>query len=87
MKETITLSVDKGLLEQFETVCAGLGLTVEEAVTMFFESVVQDKHILAEMIEDAENLAVYEESIAEFKKNPVTYPFGEPVDEFGLNEN
>ena len=87
MKETITLPVDKELLEQFEAVCAEIGLTVEKAVELFFEAVIRDKSILIEMIEDAEDIAAYEGAMAEFKKNPVTSPFGELVDELGLNEN
>ena len=87
MKETIMLPVDKELLEQFEAVCAEIGLTAEKAIELFFEAVIRDKNILIEMIEDAEDIAVYEETMAEFKKKPVTHPFSELVDELGLNEN
>ena len=52
VEKTITFSVEKELLEQFEAVCAELGLTVEDATAAFFEAVVQDRTILTAMLED-----------------------------------
>ena len=39
-----------------------------------------------ERIEDEYDLKVYEEAMAEFKANPVTYSFDEVIAELGLDE-
>lgn len=38
MKKTIMLSIDRELSEQFEAVCAEIGLTAEKAIELFFEA-------------------------------------------------
>ena len=44
------------------------------------------KRALFEKIEDEYDLKVYEEAMAEFKKNPVTYSFEDIIKELGLDD-
>ena len=44
------------------------------------------KRALFEKIEDEYDLKVYEEAMAEFKKNPVTYHFEDIIKELGLDD-
>ena len=85
--EKMSIAIDTELLRQMEEVCAQNGITVEEAFNQFAEAVARDKSILIQMMEDAEDLRLYEEAIAEYRKNPVSSPAEELWKELGLDGN
>ena len=66
MIEEINLAVDAELLAQVSAGLAELGVTMNEAIATFVNAVARDRCIFEQMLEDEHDIAVAEQSLAEY---------------------